>query len=267
VSEPDPSVVEVEGDPLTDDTALERAQAQFALTGEQARLLAAKEGLVRAVAEESERPIVLKGGTLLAHAYGSPRVSIADADYADAGRDGQGPLDAAAVQSLVDIDRSETQAFKIEARKGTWGQRDDMIEGTNVPFALTNVEPESGGSLAISVSVRRAEVLGGVQPVDFQAIAIRSDRAAQVHGLTLEEASVEKIIAWCLKGKPKHFVDLAFIARDYPKIAAGGAEIRAMLVEKVDLERLSGATAAQYVGIEDARALLGRLDRERRLNG
>ena len=100
-------------DPLTDQEALDDAAASYQLTGEQAMQLAAKEGLVRALAEEEGAPLVLKGGTLLSHVSGSPRVSIADVDYAQPEAHEE-DLDVATVRQMATIDRSATQAFRID---------------------------------------------------------------------------------------------------------------------------------------------------------
>ena len=141
-----------------------------------------------------------------------------------------------------------------------------MVEGVDVPFALTNLAPNDSGQLAISVSVRRGEVLGGLQTMKFSPIAIRARDSADVLGLTLEEASVEKVLSWCLKGKEKHFYDMAFVARDYPNIASNDELIRGMLVEKVERERHSSATAHLYDSFPRLKDLLAVLDRERRMN-
>ncbi len=261
-------------DPLTDEEALDEAAASYQMTGEQAKQLAAKEGLVRALAE-TDQPLVLKGGTLMSHVFDSPRASIADVDYArpDDGIDRQHRteedevFDIEAARRMATIDRTATQAFRIDGDRGRWTMERDLVEGVDVPFALTNLDLATDGQLAISGSVRRGEVLDGLHKVDFQPIAIRARSPAKVYGLTLEEASVEKILSWCLKGKEKHFYDLAFVARDYPDIAARDQDIRDMLVEKFDRERRSSATAHLYEDFPNLKVLLARLDRERRMNG
>ena len=81
------------------------------------------------------------------------------ADYADPSED---PLDPETVRDLVEIDRSDTQAFRIRAAEGHWENADELMEGTDVPFDLFNVAADSGGGrLSVSVSVRQAEVLDG----------------------------------------------------------------------------------------------------------
>lgn len=251
-------------DPLTTAEKLGEAQDHFELTEEQARILAAKEGLVRSLEDERPGELVLKGGTLLHHGYGSPRVSILDVDYAAPSADSE--LNAAKVAEMASIDRMETQGFRIKAYEGTWSAEAGLVHADDVPFELHVGEANGSGPLSISVSVRQAEVLDGIHPVEFRAVAVTGLVVARVSGVSLAEASVEKVIGYCLKGKSKHLADLAWLARDHPELADRGDDIRGMLVEKVRQELAADATKGMYeeLRVEDVPGLLAYLDREKR---
>ena len=212
---------------FTSDQQLAELQDTYGLTLGQARALAAKTGVVRHLARDPKRSrrLVLKGGTLLHGVYGSPRVSIADVDYADAavGDSDGGEMAVAEEAPLTPEEVAEAVTFdedglKFKGIEGTWREGDELVVGESVPFELEDVEPlDAGGRdeqpLNISVSVRKAEVVQGITVVRFRAAFIDEPEFG-VSALALDEALVEKVISFSMKHFNKHYVDLAIAARD-----------------------------------------------------
>lgn len=78
---------------------------------------------------------------------------------------------------------------------------------------------------------------------------LATDSSFFVNGLTLNELSAEKIIGWSLRQAPKHYADLALLARDHSH------DIKPDLVEdlvrrKVSIERQAEATKAHYTALD-----------------
>jgi hypothetical protein len=210
---------------FTSDEQLAELQETYGLTLGQARAMAAKAGVVRHLARDPKRSgrLALKGGTLLHGVYGSPRVSIADVDYADAAvgvasetvNAAEAPLTPAKVAEALTFDED---GLKVKGIEGKWRESDGLVVGESVPFELDDVEPlDVGGRdeqpLNISVSVRNAEVVQGITVARFRAAFI-DEPEFEVSALALEEALVEKVISFSMKHFSKHYVDLAIAARD-----------------------------------------------------
>ena len=210
---------------FTSDQQLAELQDTYGLTLGQARALAAKTGVVRHLARDPKgsRRLALKGGTLLHGVYGSPRVSIADVDYADAAVGDNAETAIAEEAPLTPEEVAEAVTFdedglKVKGIEGTWRESDELVVGESVPFELEDVEPlDAGGRdeqpLNISVSVRKAEVVQGITVARFQAVFI-DEPEFEVSALALDEALVEKVISFSMKHFNKHYVDLAIAARD-----------------------------------------------------
>jgi len=210
---------------FTSDDQLRELQDTYGLTLGQAHALVAKTGVVRHLARDPKcsRRLALKGGTLLHGVYGSPRVSIADVDYADASVDDdvgtetveEAPLTPDEVAEAVTFDEG---GLKVRGIEGKWRESDELVVGEFVPFELGDVEPLNAGGreeqpLNVSVSVRKAEVVQGITVARFRAPFI-DELEFEASAITLEEALVEKVISFSMKHFNKHYIDLAIAARD-----------------------------------------------------
>lgn len=199
---------------FTSDEQLESLQDDYGLTLAQAHTVAAKAGVVRHLARHPERSnhLALKGGTLLLGWLDSPRVSIADVDYADA-TDGT-KLTVDEVKQAVTF---EADGLTVRGTEGTWADKDGLVGSDDVPYSLGAVSPLEGDTdrpLSISVSVRQGEVVGGIQVVRFKAPYI-DEPEFDVPAVTLEEQLCEKLIGYSMKHYNKHIVDLAIAARQW----------------------------------------------------
>jgi predicted nucleotidyltransferase component of viral defense system len=237
---------------LTDKDKLDELAQRFALTDTQARLLVAKTAVAKLVSmADADEQFVLKGGTLLHHVHGSPRVSLADIDYAD-GRDPK----IATVESVKLVLRTEHRlGFRVDVDGGHWITQSGLVSGSEIPVFLAGVH-DDGQPVNVSVAVRAGEVLEMVI-VEFVPSGLADERAFKVRAISLAEAAAEKIIAWCIKGKPKHFHDLAFIAREDPTI--DHAHVAGMVAHKFAAEREAQETREEYT----ARNLVTPRDLER----
>ena len=173
------------------------------------------------------KKFVLKGGSLLTHVYGSPRQSIADADYVH--------LEPDLVKS-PDLDDAFTVAdgsftmsalfrpvldFKTDAVKGFDGKATFEIDGIElVPGDRRSRE------LKVTISIRPGEWLDQHdEELTYHDQLLTGDAHFPIQGLSRNELAAEKLLAWCSKDLPKHFVDLAYLKRehenalDYEKIA------------------------------------------------
>lgn len=201
--------------PVTTESMLDAAEERTGLTRAQLLVLVAKSATVRHLAtQEKYRDLfVLKGGTLLANVYRSPRQSIADADYTY--------LDP---ENLKVPDLEEALAadgaygFYLYPEEGLWSYENEMFDGKS-PFSMEGIRMSRrprDRELKVTVSVRPGEWLdrGGPQLIYHDPL-LASDNRFPINGLTLDELAAEKLLGWCGKPLPKHFVDLAYLAREH----------------------------------------------------
>jgi hypothetical protein len=201
---------------FTTDEQIESLQEKYGLTLDQAHTVVAKAGLVRHLArapEQSQR-LALKGGTLLHGLLDSPRVSVADVDYADAN-----PNEKLTTDEIKDALTFESDGLSVRGTEGTWVNSNGVVGSADVPYQLdaatSSGQAETGtGPLSVSVSVRQGEVVGGISIVTFKAPYI-DEPEFEVPAISLEEQLCEKVIAYAMKHFNKHIVDLAIAARDW----------------------------------------------------
>ena len=70
-------------------------------------------------------------------------------------------------------------------------------------------------ALDISMTVRSGECIDGPQPLVYTDAMLAAGPRFEVRGLTLEELAAEKLLGWASKDLAKHYIDLAYIARDH----------------------------------------------------
>ncbi len=237
------------------------------LQSRQVMMLVARCALVKHLAEQYGDRFILKGGALLYHVYGTPRVSFLDTDYAETEtRGAPDPIDVE--RSIVFTDRASGYSLQTTP-DGQWTERGNMVRAQNLTFTMDGFE-ESRGARArvnISVSFRRSERLDKVdRDLFFDPDGLLTDNTAfKVNGLTLNEAAAEKIVAWCLKEDlDKHFADLAILARDHPADIDRSRVIE-LVVEKFKRERTAAETRALYEGLTNPADLIPRFLNEDRL--
>jgi len=96
-----------------------------------------------------------------------------------------------------------------------------------------------GNALDISMSVRSGECLDGPIPLVYVDTTLAGESHFTVMGLSLEELGAEKVLGWASKDQSRHYIDLAYIARDHsdgldPEKAAS------LIREKFAREKSSG---------------------------
>lgn len=70
--------------------------------------------------------------------------------------------------------------------------------------------------LKVTVSVRPGEWLDRTgQTLIYHDPLLATDQSFGVQGLTRDELAAEKVLGWCSKPLFKHFVDLAYLAREH----------------------------------------------------
>lgn len=248
--------------PLTSPEAINDVVERYAVTEAQAHLLVAKTAVAKLVARVAdEQMFVLKGGTLLHHVHGSPRVSLADIDYAD-GRKEQS-ADIAAVKDAI---RAEHDlGFQLDVDAGAWNRKGGLISGEEIPVILTT-DASGDHPVNISVAVRQGEVID-MEVVEFHPVGLVDGTVFRVQAVSLEEAAAEKIIAWCIKGKPKHFHDLAYIARKQPGVEH--TRVAEMITVKFHAEKEAEETREEYAQrkLNEPADLRRYWSRESRMNG
>jgi hypothetical protein len=94
----------------------------------------------------------------------------------------------------------------------------DLFE-TRSPFSMEGIEMSRrarDNELKVTVSVRAGEWLDrtGEILIYYDAL-LASDQSFVVQGLTRNELAAEKLLGWCSKPLSKHFVDLAYVAREH----------------------------------------------------
>jgi predicted nucleotidyltransferase component of viral defense system len=198
----------------TTEELLDDAEARTGLARGQLLMMVAKSATVRHLACHTDYRdlFVLKGGTLLSNVYRSPRQSVKDADYTSL--DPQTLL-APEIEQALSIDGE--YGFHLAPQEVFSFDR-DMFAG-DAPFSMDGIVLELRGrdrELKITVSVRAGERLD--PPKDrlfYHDPLLARDQTFEVNGLTRDELSAEKILAWCSKPLAKHFVDLAYVAREH----------------------------------------------------
>jgi predicted nucleotidyltransferase component of viral defense system len=203
-------------DPITTDDLIEARMDETGLTREQLLLVVAKSALVRHLATGPDKDrFVLKGGTLLAHAYKSPRQSVRDADYTYI------EPTLPTVDGLIEMLRiADTDGFYLDPAEAQWTTETDIYEAKGMKFSIQDITVTSrgrrrGNALDISVSVRSGECLDGPIPLIYTDTMLAGESRFSVMGLSLEELAAEKVLGWASKDQSRHYIDLAYIARDY----------------------------------------------------
>jgi predicted nucleotidyltransferase component of viral defense system len=195
---------------VTTNELIELRIAETGLTKEQLLLVVAKSALVRHIVTGPDRDrFVLKGGTLLAHVYGSPRESVRDADYTYI--DPELPTVPELVEMLA-IDGE--QGFYLDPEAARWTTERDIYEAKQMPFSVERVTFERlgrGRVLDISMTVRSGECIDGPQPLVYTDAMLVAGPRFGVRRLTLEELAAEKLLGWASKDLAKHYIDLAYI--------------------------------------------------------
>lgn len=201
-------------DAITTDELIEARMDETGLTREQVLLVVAKSALVRhlATGPDKER-FVLKGGTLLAHVYKSPRQSVRDADYTYV--DPTLPT----VDELIEMLRVPgTNGFYLDPEEARWTTGTDIYEAKGMKFSIEDItvaRRARANTLDISMSVRSGECLDGPIQLIYTDTMLARDSRFSVMGLSLEELAAEKVLGWASKDQSRHYIDLAYIARDY----------------------------------------------------
>jgi hypothetical protein len=249
---------------ITTQELLDAQQARTGLLPEQLLAVVVKSAAIRHLAGDptyGDR-FILKGGTLLAHVYQGSRQSIRDADYVHAE---PASLTTAALRKAFTID---TEGFQVHADKPVWKNKGTYFEGKPSVVLDTAALEVSGvfrKRMKITVSVREGERLD--RPDDdveliYTDHLLASDQTFAVEGLTLNELSAEKILAWCSKPFIKHLVDLAGIARDHGSGKAIDKEHVAKLVRlKYDTEK----NESRYQPFADLSSVAAQFDADERL--
>lgn len=220
---------------ITTNELIETRIDETGLTREQLLLVVAKSALVRHLASgPNAEQFVLKGGTLLAHCYDSPRESVVDADYSYI--DPTLPTVPRLVEMLT-IDGKD--GFHLDADAARWTTDTDIFKATGMPFSIDRVTFGSGRrgrALAVSMTVRSGECLDGPRPLTYTDTMLAGSSSFEVLGLSLEELAAEKVLGWASKDLAKHYIDLAYIARNH---APGMSLDRAgeLIAEKFEHER------------------------------
>jgi hypothetical protein len=227
-------------DPITTDELIEARMDETGLTREQLLLVVAKSALVRHLATGADKDrFVLKGGTLLAHAYKSPRQSVRDADYSYI------EPSLPTVDDLIEVLRIPgTNGFYLDPAEARWTTGTDIYEAKGMKFSIQDITVASrgrgrGSALDISVSVRSGECLDGPIPLIYTDTMLAGESRFSVMGLSLEELAAEKVLGWASKDQSRHYIDLAYIARDH-RSAFDPGKAATLIREKFEREKSSG---------------------------
>lgn len=212
-------------EPITTAELLDAGEQRTGLLRAQLIRMVGKSAAVRHVAAHPVYgpKFVLKGGSLLTHVYGSPRQSIADADYVHLEPDLVKAPDLDDAFSFSEGDFTMAALFRpiVEHRTddvgGFSGDVTFDIEGISL-----SLDPRRGRGdrrmhdLKITVSVRRGERLDLPDgDLTYRDQLLTSPDNFRVEGLTRNELAAEKVLAWCSKDLAKHFVDLAYLKREH----------------------------------------------------
>lgn len=134
---------------------------------------------------------------------------------------------------------------------GTWQEKGEILKARRLTFKIDGIHPNPGArKLTASVSFRAERLHEPEEELHFDAGGLLAgDNRFRINGLSLEEAAAEKILGWSTKvDMPKHFADLALLARDNaqsirPDLAAD------LLARKFDIERNAGWARERYKGL------------------
>jgi predicted nucleotidyltransferase component of viral defense system len=230
-------------EPITTEELLDAGEERIGLLRGQLLLTVAKSAAIRHIATNHADKFVLKGGSLLTHVYGSPRQSIADADYYH--------LDAKTV-TTVDLEQAFTVAddgFVLDAEfryrdprmfEGSAVFEIDQIDLSPAPLKRRQHRPE----LRVTISIRAGEWLDRHNDdLYYHDALLAGDDPFRVQGLSLDELAAEKVLGWCTKDLAKHFVDPAYLKREYDA-RLDYAKMASLVARKFNAERASGGTAS-----------------------
>lgn len=233
---------------ITTNELIEARMDETGLTKEQLLLVVAKSALVRHLASgPTAKQFVLKGGTLLAHCYNSPRESVVDADYSYV--DPTLPTVPQLVKILT-VDGKE--GFHLDADAAKWTTDTDIFKATGMPFSIDQVTFGTGRrrALAVSMTVRSGECLDGPRTLTYTDTMLAGSSRFQALGLSLEELAAEKVLGWASKDLPKHYIDLAYIARNHASTMSLDRSGE-LIVKKFERERQQ----RRYRGVNSIRQL------------
>jgi predicted nucleotidyltransferase component of viral defense system len=251
--------------PVTTEEILTAAEERTGLTRAQLLVLVAKSATVRHLATHPKYKelFVLKGGTLLANVYRSPRQSIADADYTYLDPEN---LTVPELEEALAADGE--YGFYLYPEDGSWSYDNEMFDGKS-PFTMEGIRLSRrprDRELKVTVSVRTGEWLDRKgPPLMYHEPLLATDNSFPIKGLTRNELAAEKLLGWCSKPLPKHFLDLAYLAREHQK-AIKHAAVADLVKRKFNAEK--GAWRYRNNAIRstaDLAALFAREDKLRAL--
>ena len=250
------------GEPITTEELLDDGEERMGLLRGQLLLMVAKSAAIRHIATSHAEKFVLKGGSLLTHVYGSPRQSIADADYYH--------LDAKTI-TTVDLEQAFTVAgdgFELDADfryrdpnmfEGAAVFEIDQIDLSPAPLKKRQHRPE----LKVTISIRAGEWLDRHEhDLYYHDGLLAGDERFRVQGLSLEELGAEKVLGWCTKDLAKHFVDPAYLKREYDA-RLDYAKIASLIARKFNAEK--GERRYRELGIDSLAKLSPRFVSEERI--
>lgn len=239
--------------PITTEQRLARYSGETQIPVDQLTLVVAKSALIRHLAADpvTRERFVVKGGTLLYHAYRGPRVSFKDVDFAQPSTDRTGSEMLAADDLQRELEAEiiekmtiDTPEFQLRVGEGTIKlDLTQMVEVTRAPFTITGLRRR--GDLKLTVSVRESERIGPPATVSYTDELLEGEQTFDVAGLSIEELAAEKIIGWSLRGLPKHYVDLAIIGHRYGT-EMDQVAMTEILAEKVRRERAHPQLVKSY---------------------
>lgn len=243
---------------ITTDELLDEAETRTGLARNQLLMMVAKSAAVRHVATKAKDGglFVLKGGTLLTHVYRSPRQSIADADYLHI--DPDVPTD-----DVEEALRFKEGHFTMDPQLRFDGSQQAFTGKGVFTFDDIYIRHEKQRQLKITVSVRPGERLDEVtDELIYADEALTGTNRFRVEGLTLNELSAEKLLAWCSKDLAKHLVDLAYVAREWSS-KVDHDRVAELVSEKFKLE--GKARRYRDLGIRSPAQLVPRFTQQERL--
>ena len=235
---------------VTTDELLDAGEARTGLTRAQLVRMVGKSAAIRHIAgHEHREQFVLKGGSLLTHVYGSPRQSIADADYVHLEPDTVKSPDLDDAFTVNEGGFAMSAVFRYEYEKGFKGRAVFEIEGVEI-----TTRDRKTRELNVTISIRRGEWLDpSDKPLVYRDHLLAGESTFEVQGLTIAELSAEKVLAWCSKDLSKHLVDVAYVERehgaglDYERVA--DLVGKKFAIEKNDYRyRALGLTSVRQLG-------------------
>jgi predicted nucleotidyltransferase component of viral defense system len=199
-------------DPITTDDLLDDGEERTGLTRAQLVRMVGKSAAIRYVARHNEHgpKFVLKGGSLLTHVYGSPRQSIADADYVHVEPDTVMTDEVEAAFTGTDGGFTMRGSFRLEGQYAFKGTTTFEIEGIEL-----HTRDRTSREIDVTISIRQGEWLDPQDPVSYTDRLLAGDSTFNVQGLSVAELSAEKVLGWCSKDLAKHLVDIAYVEREY----------------------------------------------------